>query len=115
MNTTSPGSIIISGVAVLQCPQAVDPQKGPRNVIFDTNFFVVDGSQMVTMALLHYFASNEMASQIQTMADKPFQKAFVVASAHPLFFPFHTTANTQIDFILQLKHYRKFHVRISSL
>jgi hypothetical protein len=31
------------------------------------------------MGLLQYFASNKMANEIQKMADKPFQKAFVVA------------------------------------
>jgi hypothetical protein len=80
MNVTSPGSVTISGVAVLQYPRPIDPQKGPRNVVFDANFCIVEGSQTATMALLRYFASNEMASEIQNMSEKPFQKAFVVAN-----------------------------------
>jgi hypothetical protein len=79
--TPSPaGSVTLSGVAILQSPRAIDPQKGPRNVVFDVNFCIVEGSQTVSMALLRYFASTEMASDIQKMADKPFQKAFVVAN-----------------------------------
>ena len=77
---TSAGSVTISGVVVLQSPRPVDPQKGPRNIIFDANFCIVEGSQTATMALLRYFASNEMAYDIQKMADKPFQKAFIVAN-----------------------------------
>lgn len=82
MNINSPGSVTISGVAILQSPRAIDPQKGPRNVLFDANFCIVEGSQTVTMALLRYFASNEMANDIQKMAEKPFQKAFIVANVH---------------------------------
>ena len=74
------GSITISGLAVLESPRCVDPQKGPRNVVFDANFCIVEGSETVTMGLLRYFASNEMANEIQTMADKPYQKAFIVAN-----------------------------------
>ena len=55
MTSTSAGSITLSGVAILQSPRAVDPQKGPRNVVFDANFCIVEGSQTVTMALLRYF------------------------------------------------------------
>jgi hypothetical protein len=80
MNVNSPGSITISGVVILQSPRPIDPQKGPRNIVFDANFCIVEGSQTVTMALLRYFASNEMASDIQDMAQKPFQKAFVIAN-----------------------------------
>lgn len=74
------GSATISGLAVLESPRCVDPQKGPRNVVFDANFSIVEGSETVTMGLLRYFASNEMANEIQTMADKPYQKAFIVAN-----------------------------------
>jgi hypothetical protein len=80
MNINSPGSITISGVVVLQSPRAIDPQKGPRNVVFDANFCIVEGSQTVTMALLRYFAPNEMANLIQEIAEKPFQRAFIVAN-----------------------------------
>lgn len=74
------GSATISGLAVLESPRSVDPQKGPRNVVFDASFCIVEGSETVTMGLLRYFASNEMANEIQTMADKPYQKAFITAN-----------------------------------
>lgn len=113
MNTSSPGSIIISGVAVLQSPRAIDPQRGPRNVVFDANFCIVEGSQTATMALLRYFASNEMANDIQRMADKPFQKAFIVANVCLLFF-FHTThpTYTNTDRFHHSKQYHAFPLRL---
>ena len=74
------GSATISGLAVLESPQCVDPQKGPRNVVFDANFCIVEGSETVTMGLLQYFTLNKMANEIQTMADKPYQKAFIIAN-----------------------------------
>ena len=58
MNVNPAGSITISGLAVLQSPRPVDPQKGHRNVVFDANFCIVKGSETVTMALLRYFTSN---------------------------------------------------------
>jgi hypothetical protein len=79
---TSPGSITISGVVILQSPRPIDPQKGPRNVVFDANFCIVEGSQTVTMALLRYFAPNEMTDVIQNIKQKAFQKAFIVANVH---------------------------------
>ena len=69
----------IAGVVILESPRAVNPEKGPRHVLFDANFCVVKCSETVTMGLLHYFASNEMANEIQKMADK-LQRAFVVAN-----------------------------------
>ena len=88
MNINPTSSVTISGLAILQSPRAVDPQKGPRNVVFDANFYIVEGSETGTMALLRYFASNEMTVQIQKMADKPYQKAFIVAHVN-LFFHNH--------------------------
>ena len=82
----SSGAVTISGVVILQSPRAIDPQKGPRNIVFDANFYVVEGSESVTMGLLRYFASNEMATDIQKMAEKAFQKAFVVANVCDHFF-----------------------------
>ena len=86
MTSTSAGSVTLSGVAVLQSPCAVNPNKGHRNVVFDSNFCIVEGSQTATMGLLRYFASTEMASTIQEMAVKPFQKAFVVANVFYFYF-----------------------------
>lgn len=84
MTSNSTGSVLIAGVVVLQSPWAVEPKKGPRHVVFDANFCVVEGSETVTMGLLRYFASNEMTNEIQKMADKPFQRAFVVVNVHSL-------------------------------
>lgn len=76
MNINSPGSITISGVVVLQSPRAVDPNKGPRNVVFDTNIYIVEGSETGTMCLLRYFAPNEMADEIMEMTKKKNPKSF---------------------------------------
>ena len=81
---TSTGSVSIAGVVVLESPRAVDPQKGPRHVVFDANFCIVRESETITMTLLWFFASNEMATEIQNMAKKQYQKAFIVAT---VFFP----------------------------
>jgi hypothetical protein len=45
MALTFAGSVTLAGLVVLQAPRAVDPHKGPRNVVFDANFYVVEGSQ----------------------------------------------------------------------
>jgi hypothetical protein len=79
MNST--GSVSISGVVVLESPRAINPEKGPRHVLFNASFCVVEGSETVTMGLLRYFASNEMANEIQKMANK-LQRAFIVANVH---------------------------------
>jgi hypothetical protein len=86
MNVNSPGSVTIAGVAILESPRPIDPQKGPRNVVFDANLCIVEGSQNVTMALLRFFAPNDMTNDIQNMASKPYQKAFIVANVyHPIY------------------------------
>ena len=50
----------ISGTAFLQSPQPIKPQKEPQNVVFDANLCIVEGSLTVTMALLQFFAPNDM-------------------------------------------------------
>ena len=82
MSINSTGSVTISGLAILQSPRAIDPQKGSRNVVFNVNFCIVEGSSNATMGLLRYFATNEMANEIQEMAEKPFQKAFITANVN---------------------------------
>lgn len=77
MNINSPSSITISGIVILQSLWPIDPQKGPRNIVSDANFCIVEGSQTVTMALLRYFAPSELTNDIQNMTQKPFQKAFI--------------------------------------
>ena len=59
----------ISGTAFLQSPQPIKPQKEPRNVVFDANLCIVEGSLTMTMALLQFFAPNNMAYDIQRMAE----------------------------------------------
>ena len=81
---TSPGSTLIAGVVILECPRAVDPHKGPRHVVFDANFCIVCESETITMSLLRFFASTEMATEIQKMSEKSYQKAFVVATVSSL-------------------------------
>ena len=86
---SSPGSISIAGVVVLESPRAVDPHKGPRHVVFDGNFCIIRESESITMALLRFFASTEMATEIQKMAKKQYQKAFVVATVFPFSYSHH--------------------------
>ena len=97
MNINPTGSITISGLAILQSPQAIDPQKGPRNVVFDANFYIVEGSETGTMGLLQSFASNEMTAQIQKMADKPYQKAFIIAHVDPFLLRYAKGKKTEIN------------------
>ena len=80
MNTNSPGSVTISSTAFLQSPWPIEPQKGPRNVVFDANLCIVKGSLTMTMVLLRFFALNNMAHEIQRMAEKEYQKAFIVTN-----------------------------------
>ena len=86
MTTTSAGSVTIAGTAILQSPRAIDPRKGPRNVVFDANLCIVEGSLTITMALLRYFAPNDMANEIQKIAMKDYQKAFIIASVNIYYF-----------------------------
>ena len=115
-NMTSPGSITISGVAILQSPRPVDPERGPRNVVFDANFCIVEGSQTVTMALLRYFSPKEMMDVIQNIASKTFQKAFIVANVryHSFLFPYSHVVNADI-FHHARKQYCTFHIRFQRI
>jgi len=104
----SAGSISIAGVVVLESPRAVDPQKGPRHVVFDASFCIVQETETVTLSLLRYFASTEMATEIQKMADKPYQKAFVVANVciSPTTWKLNISSNINIlDRFSRSKHY----------
>lgn len=83
---SSPGHISLAGLAVLQSPRAVEPEKGRRHVVIDATFFVVDGSQTATIGLLRYFASDDMANMIHKIPDKDFQNAFVVANVCEILF-----------------------------
>jgi hypothetical protein len=49
-------------------------------MVFDTSFFVVEGTRSTTVGLLRYFASEEMVNDIEKIGEKDFQNAFVVAN-----------------------------------
>jgi hypothetical protein len=92
---SSPGFVALSGITVLTPPRAIDPQKGSRNVVFDANFFIVDGSDTSSLTLLRFFIPEDMIPYIQNWQndpDLPFKKAFVIANvvfhfiSQPLFF-----------------------------
>jgi len=83
----SPGYISLSAITVLACPRPINPQKGNRNIVFDANFFIIEGSQKSTLALLRYFIPDTMVNLIQTFSEKPFQKAFINANVcYPITF-----------------------------
>ena len=44
----TPGSIIMTAVAMLTFPRALEPSKGPKNKVFDIN----DGHEETTLGLL---------------------------------------------------------------
>lgn len=97
ININPSSSITISGLAILQSPRAVDPQKSPQNVVFNANLFIIEGSETGTMGLLQYFASNEMTVQIQKKADKPYQKAFIVAHVNFIHYRYDWKKKAQND------------------
>ena len=82
MNTL--GYILISTVAVLASPWSVEPQKGPRNIVFDDNLYIAEDMEQSSLALLHYFISDNMINAIQKITNTNFQKAFIVTNICPL-------------------------------
>ena len=76
----SPGYISISTIAVLASPRPVEPQKGPRNVVFDANLYIAEDTDQSSLALLHYFVPDNMINPIQKITETNFQKAFIVAN-----------------------------------
>jgi hypothetical protein len=82
---SSPGHISITALAVLECPRAVDPQKGNRHVVFDATFNINQDTGDATVGLLRYFASDEMAVRVFKIREKEYQKAFVVANVSVFF------------------------------
>ena len=77
---SSSGYICISGIAALECPRPINPSKGQRHIAFDANFFVTDGSGRATVALLHYFAPDDVANEMRKIAVDGHRIAFVVAN-----------------------------------
>ncbi|KAF8805152.1 hypothetical protein BYT27DRAFT_7104584 [Phlegmacium glaucopus] len=80
----SPGHVSLSAIAILTSPRPIDPQKGTRNIAFDANFYIIEGSQTSSLALLRYFTPEDMISSIQAFSEKPFQKAFIIANVHTI-------------------------------
>jgi len=75
------GYVSIAAVVVLETPRPIDPQKGQRNLALDVNFYVPESTQMASLALLRYFASNNITNELLKIPrEKPFQKAFIVAN-----------------------------------
>jgi hypothetical protein len=87
------GFISISAITLLASPRPVNPQKGMRNIVFDANFFIVDGSQTSSLGLLRYFAPDNTPNLIQKFSQDTFQKAFIVATVRLSTFPsiFHSS------------------------
>ena len=76
----SPGYISILIIAVLASPQPVEQQKGPQNVVFNANLYIIEDTKQSSLALLHYFIPNNMINAIQKISETNFQKAFIVAN-----------------------------------
>ena len=77
---SSLGFISISAITLLASPRPVDPQRGTRNIIFDANFYIVDGSQTSSLGLLRYFAPDNTPNVMQKFSQDTFQKAFIIAN-----------------------------------
>ena len=67
-------------IAVLASPQLVEPQKGPRNVVFDANMYIAEDTEQSSLALLCYFVPDNMINTIQKITETNFQKAFIIAN-----------------------------------
>jgi len=76
----SPGYISISTIAVLASPQPVNPQIGPRTVVFDANLYIAEDTHESSLAILRYFIPDDMINAVQKITDTNFKKAFVVAT-----------------------------------
>jgi hypothetical protein len=104
---SSPGFVSLSGITVLTPPRAVDPQKGSRNVVFDANFFIVDGSDTSSLTLLRFFIPEDMIAFIQKWQNNPdptFKKAFVIANVLTFHFSTFSLLNLNTDFIHLERH-----------
>ncbi|KAF8798914.1 hypothetical protein BYT27DRAFT_7177119 [Phlegmacium glaucopus] len=77
---TSPGYISVSAITILACPRPVDPQKGARNIVFDANFYIVEGSETSSLGLLRYFVPDDMMNVVEKFSENSFQKAFIIAN-----------------------------------
>jgi hypothetical protein len=76
----STGFILLSAITLLASPRPVNPQKGTRNIVFDANLYIVDGSETSCLALLRYFVPDNASHVSDRFANNAFQKAFIVAN-----------------------------------
>jgi hypothetical protein len=76
----SSGFISLSAITFLASPRPVDPQRGTRNIVFDSNLFIVDGSETSCLALLRYFIPDDASNVLERFTNNAFQKAFIVAN-----------------------------------
>jgi hypothetical protein len=74
---SSAGQILLTGIVVLASPRAVDPQKGSRNVAFDVNLPVKDGTNPA--CLLRYFIPEDRVGELQSIWENTFTKAFIIS------------------------------------
>ncbi len=78
---SSPGYISISAITMLTSPRPIDPQKGNRNVVFDTTLYIGECSQTSTLALFRYFIPDHLINILQDFSpERPFKIAFIVAN-----------------------------------
>ena len=77
---SSSGYSCISAIAVIEHPRPINPAKGQRNIAFDANFFVAEGFRRATVALLRYFAPDDIANEIRKIPVDGHRIAFIVAN-----------------------------------
>jgi hypothetical protein len=88
------GFISISAVTVLASPRPIDPQRGTRNVVFDANFYIIDGSHTSSLGLLRYFVPDNAPNVMQKFTTERFQKAFIIANVRNSFIFPHALSHT---------------------
>jgi hypothetical protein len=77
--TTATGLAILTGIVVLAHPRSIDPQKGNRNVAFDVNLPVKDGTA-AALGLLRYFTPENRVADLQKIWTNSFTQAFIVST-----------------------------------
>ena len=49
-------------------------------MVFDTNLYIAEDTEQLSLALLHFFVPDDMINAIQKITETNFQKAFIVAN-----------------------------------
>jgi hypothetical protein len=94
------GFISLSAITVLASPRPIDPIRGTRNIVFDANLFIVDGSVTSCLCLLRYFIPDRATDILQRFSEERFQKAFIVANVRDsVFLPFLFFSSQQISLL----------------